>query len=76
MNILTDFSVYAMTKTIVKINKESKFYKYRKDSRLLQNFGQMFQVRIVCNLHAGWITEAFLGSSIKMDLSQIGSPIK
>lgn len=32
---MADFSIYAIVKTLVKIHKEAKFYKYKKDARLV-----------------------------------------
>jgi hypothetical protein len=55
VNILADFSIFSLVKTLVKINKEPKFYKYRKDPKLIHALGDSFQIKINCALHAGWV---------------------
>lgn len=42
LNILTDFSIFSMVKTLVKINKQPKFFKYRKNAKLIKELGENF----------------------------------
>ena len=63
-------------KTLVKINKEPKFYKYRKDPKLIQALGDNFQIKINCTLHAGWVREGFLGSNLKIDYFYFGKTVQ
>lgn len=75
VNVFADFAVFSMVKTLVKINKENKFFKYRKDARLLHKIDENFQIKLSCTMHSGWIEEGFLGSTLKMDYCYFGDTI-
>ena len=75
LGIFADFSVYSFVKTIVKINKEHEFFRYRKDSRLVSQMGDNFQIKITCTLHAGWAYEGLMGSPYKLDPTYISKSL-
>lgn len=72
LNILTDFSVYSLVKTFVKVCKQPKFFKYRKNTKLIKELGENFEIKINCVLHAGWTQVGFIGSTLKMDYCYFG----
>ena len=75
LHIFSDFAVYSFVKTIVKINKEHEFFRYRKDSRLVSQLGDNFQIKITCTLHAGWAYEGLMGSPYKLDPTYISKSL-
>jgi hypothetical protein len=44
LNILCDYSIYSFIKTLVRLHKEPKLLKYKKDQRILHKFGNKFQI--------------------------------
>lgn len=71
LNVLADFSIISFIKTIVKINKDPEILAYRKDPRLIEKFGNEFQVSMGFGLHIGWAIEGAIGSEYKIDASYL-----
>ena len=62
-------------KSLVKINKEPEFIRFRKDPRLIDQMPENFQIQINCVLHAGWAYEGLMGSPYKIDPTYVGKPL-
>jgi hypothetical protein len=75
INNFCDFSVYFALKTIARIVKEPKLFKYRNDQRLLISFGGVASIEMNFAFTMGWCYEAVIGSSHKIDPLFLGEEI-
>ena len=71
-----DFAVFSFVKAMVKMHKQPKILRYRKDQRLLQKFGCNYEVGLQFALHVGWAIEGATGSEHKIDVSFLGPHIE
>ncbi len=53
LNILCDFSIYSMVKMLARLHKEPKVVSYKKDQRILQKFGNNFQIEMNFSIGIG-----------------------
>lgn len=44
LNLFSDYSIFSLVKIIVRLFKEPKLLKYKKDQRILHKFGHNFQI--------------------------------
>ena len=71
LSVLADFSVISFVKALIKIHKDQQVLNYRKDSRLINQFGHHFKVSMGYGLHIGWAIEGAIGSEYKIDASYL-----
>ncbi len=46
LNLFSDYSIFSLVKIIVRLFKEPKLLKYKKDQRILHKFGNNFQIEM------------------------------
>lgn len=75
LNNFCDFTLYFALKTLARIVKEPKLFKYRNNQNLLRGFGGVFNIEMNFAFTLGWCSEAVIGSSHKIDPLFLGEEV-